>query len=849
MLSSFARITLRHFARHKLRTLLTIMGVALGLAAIIGMWLVESVASRAFEHAVTATAGRAQLQIDNGQVGVHEQLLEQVSALPQVDAAAPSVQGFLSVAGLRGETIYVMGIDLLADAKVRDYQFESSKREASISDPLVFLAQPDSVALTREFMARYRLKPGDHLEVHSASGLKQLTVRGVLDMHKGPAQIFDGRLAVMDIFAAQRLFGLDHRFTRIDIVAAPRANIATLAARLTRVVAGRAIVDRPASRGKQFEKMMSGFASAYTFAGALAVIIAIYLIFNTMMISVTQRRREMGILRSLGMRRGELLALIALESLLLGGLGSLAGIVLGVGFARVVSPAANRLLTQSSGGTYGTLMRPEVVLWGFALGIGSAMIAALLPAREAVKARPVEAMARWSPQAAAHYRKLTLAGIVCFAIAIALWLRAEALPLSAMTVALATQVSVLVGVSLMAPQVVMTFAAAVDTRLGIGGAPLPALACRSIVSNSRRVAVSAAAFAVSVTGAIGMATILSSVNLDLSHQLDLGFAGIDLLVAAPAGTFNPANSANLLPLPASLPAEIAAVPGVSKVAAENWVGIEYRGMPTNIVVSDGELRKTDILQGRYPVPGSDEIQIGEVIARRGNLHPADFLTLRTPRGETHLRITGIGFDASGSGWIGINRALYQRLWRDDKINQILVAIKPGADLQRVSSEIRSRFGEGDGIVVLAARDFENEAKTALSGAVAAAYPINVICISIALLGLINSLVATVLDHTRELGILRATAATRTQLIWVVVIEAATVGIAAGVTGTLAGSLDGFLYMRGVFPALFSHTPLYAYPTGAAMFTFIAAIVLSAVAGYFPGRTAAQLKIVESLSYE
>src|SRR5438105_2677530 len=181
------RVTFRHFAAHKMRTLSTIGGIALGVAALVALRLVADAATQAFRHSVDRMAGKAVLEIANGDVGVPEELAAEVKAIQGVSVTAPSVQGFLGVEGMEGERIYVLGIDLLADQELREYQ--SGMSDTQVDDPLVFLAQPDSVALTDEFLARNHLRIGDLLRVHTTAGVKPLTVRASLDVKTGPATL------------------------------------------------------------------------------------------------------------------------------------------------------------------------------------------------------------------------------------------------------------------------------------------------------------------------------------------------------------------------------------------------------------------------------------------------------------------------------------------------------------------------------------------------------------------------------------------------------------------------------------------------------------------------------------
>jgi putative ABC transport system permease protein len=850
MLREFSQISLRHFTAHKLRTFLTVLGVALGISATIGMWLVEGTASRIFEHIVDGLQGKAQLEVSNGQSGIAEDLLDPIKALPGVEVATGAVRGFVPVATLKGERLFVFGVDLLADSKVHQYELRSSGNGATFKDPLVFLAQPDSVALTSEFLKRHSLKQGDKIRVSGTVGAVNLTIRGELGVSKGPATLFNGRLALMDVFAAERLFGFNHRFSEIDVVPKAGASLAVRAA-LLKVVGERGGVESTVERERALDRDMAGFRSAYTFAGILAVVIGIYLIFNTMTIAVAQRRREIGILRAVCMRRGELLRLIALESMLIGGLGAVLGIALGYGFAQAILPALAALM-QGQEFIRDLRLSAQVgpMLWAVVLGLVSALVASLLPAREAVSVQPVEAIRGYSGSVNSGelYRWAGFAGAGCICAAMLSWLMRDWAP-----AVMINQIGLLAGVSLLAPAVVRSLALRTERVFSFSSSPLMALAGRNIATNLSRITISASALAVSIAGAVGAATILSSMHVDLTKQIDLGFGDVDLIIASTPGSFNPGDSSDWLPLPRSVVGELAELSGVARVTAERWLRVPLGDGESELVVNDfnsGSLRRPpDVIKGRLAEPGRGEVFVGEQVARRLGLDVGSELKLKTPGGGAAFRVSGIAYDASIAGWIGLPTSVYRQLWKDDTVNQILLRLKPGADLDAVSDEIRNRFGDRYALTLLATGRFRREAGQALSMAMAGAYPINAMAIAIALLGVVNSLMATILARTREFGVLRATVAKRSELLAMIVAEAATIGLGSGVLGVSVGSFMGYAYVRGAFPILFHHVPAYSYPFGAAAFALVGAVVLSSLAGYFPGRRAARLKIVEALAYE
>jgi len=229
MIRAFRGISLRHFMTHKLRTLLTFGGIALGVAIVVAMRLMHQSVSSSYERTVAKIAGKAAIEITNGDGGVPEELLDEVKHVPGVKLAAASVQGFVSLPRYPGDRLYVFGIDLLADQELRDYQY-GSESAATIDDPLVFLA---AARLDRDLEGVPRSLPAWRSTTRSRSsrraGGHDLKVRASLETKTGPATLFAGRFAVMDVFrGAAPVRSRSALHTQIDVGLADGAELATV---------------------------------------------------------------------------------------------------------------------------------------------------------------------------------------------------------------------------------------------------------------------------------------------------------------------------------------------------------------------------------------------------------------------------------------------------------------------------------------------------------------------------------------------------------------------------------------------------------------------------------------------
>ena len=204
-----------YLKKHAVRSLLTVIGIVLGVAVFVAMHTANQAVFFAFERTVDRIAGAAQLQVTAGEAGFPEEVLERVQAIPEVQVAVPVIEAPAGT-NLPGQgNILILGVDMTGDRSLREYDLESGD-EAVIDDPLVFLAQPDSIIITKEFAERNNLRVGDRLTLSTMIGDKPFTVRGIM-RSGGLTSAFGGNLAIMDIYAAQQVFGRGRRFDRIDL--------------------------------------------------------------------------------------------------------------------------------------------------------------------------------------------------------------------------------------------------------------------------------------------------------------------------------------------------------------------------------------------------------------------------------------------------------------------------------------------------------------------------------------------------------------------------------------------------------------------------------------------------------
>jgi len=392
MFSMLAQVTWKQWLQHRLRTALTLLGIALGVAVFFAVRTANLTLLSSLTLTIEKMAGKATLQVVGNEGGFPEAIWETVKDTPGVHVAQPVIEVLANTAFEDESSLMIVGVDMLGDRELREYQFDEEGSE--IADPLIALAQPDSILISRKFAEKYNLKDGDKLPLYTSQGRKEFTVRGIFKP-AGIGEIFDGQIAVMDVFNAQFVFNRGRNIDRIDLMNEPEVSVEELQRRLRERLPTAIEVTRPTSRGQGIENAVSAMKIGMTVASFIALLVGVFIIFNTFSISVNQRWKEIGILRALGVERRNVQRMFLAESVVMGILGSAIGVGLGfflaVGAERVMSQVAAQLFS------YVSTQQPPVFRWdyavtSFAIGVVTSLLGAWLPSRAASRLNPILAL-------------------------------------------------------------------------------------------------------------------------------------------------------------------------------------------------------------------------------------------------------------------------------------------------------------------------------------------------------------------------------------------------------------------------------------------------------------------------
>ena len=367
-------LVLRPLARDPLRTCLTILAVALGVAVVIGIDLAGNAAAGSFQSSLTTLLGTTDLQISaNG--SLDETLITKLTQLPIDARFSPVLEAQLLTS--TGVSIDLFGVDLIAAAQ------ETSQPAGT--------ATPDALSLSTALARRLHLTSGTRLTLRLPTGPQTFRVSRLIDSK-------DSEFAILDIATAQQILNRYGKLDRIDVFLAPRQDFSTAAKAIRAALPTAVLVDTPGTRASENQRMLRAFRWNLRVLSYISLVVGAFLIYNTISISVVRRRPEIGILRAIGAARVHIFFLFLAEALLVG----IAGSALGVALGRAMAEGLVGLIAQTVNALY-TSSRPAAIHLTLAsaaiaalTGLAIALLSALGPALEAMRVAPTEAMSRGS---------------------------------------------------------------------------------------------------------------------------------------------------------------------------------------------------------------------------------------------------------------------------------------------------------------------------------------------------------------------------------------------------------------------------------------------------------------------
>ena len=842
-------IAWRSLAARRLRSILTVVGIALGVAVLYASLANNSAIDASVGRTVAAMLGTADFRVSTfAETGLRQSTVEAIGATPGVLVAGPEVErrtylqpGPGSVSTGLQPPVTVLGIDPRLDALLHPPAIAAG-------NPLV--PGESGTALISERLAREDgLGIGDSMILGGQIDPAQSTVR-IVGLVAGDGRLpgGDGRLVMVPVDLARTLFGLEG-VTRVDVAIAPGASrdqvIEALEAQITTQPY---LLSTPEDLRASLRAATAEFQATTGLIAAVALFVGAFLIYNTLSMTIGERLREVGLLRAAGATRRQVAWLIVLQALVLGLLGSLLGVLLG-GILAVWLGGAFAAGVVAIGGIAQTetpVSVPGLVL-SIGVGIVVTLAAALEPAWRASRIAPIEALRRTLFQAPVAGARLAWVGIVFLVVGVAglaLW------PSGGATAGLLRSLGVyalLLLVTLLSPIILPALSRIVGAPLGVAFRAEERLARNAIGRDPARTALTVGALTIGLAMIVAIGAIAQSDRRAAESWLEEVIPGETLLTSIrPIGATE------------GIEAELAGLPGVervspigrfdlavgrSRVDAAAVVGTDLLvDERLRIVVGDRRAALLALDEGGSAVlPRSLAEQLGVTVGSELTALAADGSPRAlTVSGIAERTIPGRAGETVLVGW-------------SDAVEQFGVE---GADALAVRYQ-PGREADSRSLLESSARQLALEpsplsaAQGAASDTLAQLFAVfdvlAAVAVVIAGFGIVNTLTMSVLERVREIGVLRAAGMTRRQVWRMVLVEAAVIGIAGAILGVLLGLLVAafMLALAGGFPLVASLDPPWVVIGLSALFGVLVAVA----AAWYPARVASRMSIVRAVQFE
>jgi putative ABC transport system permease protein len=844
------KVALRGLLARKLRLVLTALAVALGVTLIAGTYVFTDTINGSFDRIFQETnkgtdvalAPKNDLAGDDDPPPISGDVLRRVQQVDGVEA----VEGVVFSSGVSfrkadGSKLGGQHFGAVASAS-SDRRFE----DYAVRDG-TFPKTADEVMIDKGLAEKGGFEVGDKIQIAAQAPKKTYTITGLAQI-AGVDSLGGFSIAVMTLPEAQRI--TDHRdaYDEIDVAATPGVSKEELKARIAEIAPPNVDVrtgeEQAASQSQDIRDNLGFLRTALLAFAGISLFVGAFIIFNTFSITVQQRTREFGLLRTLGAKRRQVLRAVLSEGLVLGVLGSLAGLGLGVLVA-----SGLKALFKAVGfdvPANGTVIETRTIIVSLLVGTLVTLVATMAPALRATRVPPIAAISEGYQRETRRHRfatplasLLTAAGLVLMGIGLFGGMAASA----ALSFVGFGAIATFLGVALLSPRLVGPIASVVGAPMEKARGLTGRLARENSVRQPGRTAVTAAALMIGVALVTFASVFAAGAKTTINNAIDNGSRAQAVIQNQNGfGSFTPQATR-----------DVSQVAGVHDVAAVRFGEARFKDDDLGITGVDpatfSSLYHAEWQQGSDATMRS--LGPGEAIVSKGfaedhSVKVGETLTLRSGlERDVPLKVIGILDDKGGlTGNLTVANQDLASQFGFRKDGFVFVGFDGSRPAGETLAEIRKilddRYPEAE---ALTNQEFKDEQAGQIDQLLALIYALLALAIIVSLFGIVNTLVLSISERTRELGMLRAIGMSRRQVRRVIRYEAVIVAVIGGAIGLGVGIVLSLLVTRAIDGFALS------IPVGQLIFVLIASALAGVLAAILPARRASKLDVLESLAYE
>ncbi len=857
---SFGALAWRQITARPVRAFLTAAGIVLGVAMIFAVLTLSATVQNTFDDLFASVYGRTDLIVaGEDQTSLGPAISDRVAAVDGVAAAEQRLLGIFVLVGPDGRasedpgsTLNIAGEDPRVD-DLTDSRIVSGRR----------VRNGNEVNLQDSWADSQGIELGDRVRFATPAGVKALRVVGLFEFSTGLE--FGGQgFGLIPLRRARSLLDRPRGSDEIAVAVDPDADPEAVARQLRRALPSAVKVQTPAAQSEDVQAQLQGFDTVIFFFAAMALFVGGFLIYNSFNMTVLQRTREIGMLRTVGARRGAIVALVEREALILGTVGSLFGLGLGLGLTHLLVE-----LLRASDLPVGKLdFTPTAPIAAVVTGVGTAAFGALIPALRASRVPPIQAVLGTEGLRGRPRPLRGLIGVTLIAAGAAGAYNlgaADQVSNAEIAGGMAGTLGVFLGIALVAPFLI-------GPMVRVLSAParwlLPAegrLAADAARSDAIRTAATATGLLIGLALVVAIQTLGSSFLRSIEDELDRTFAR-DLTVqprgfspgAGPQQSISHRVSAALArideakvvaPQRMLFVEELPEPPPPDQRSGSKTSGVLFAFDPDVFDQVDQTTIEDATREQAFAGLKKGGVTIGRGLADEYGIGVGDTLLLDGPAGKRRAPIVGIVRTVfAGGQTVGMSLATIERIYGVTADSLIAIKARSEQDRAALRSKVdRLLANRFPNLEALSNEEVKADAEDQFQQVFGFFGAIVAVAVIASLFGIINTLSMSVFERTREIGVLRALGATRRQIRRTIAIESLMIGLIGALLGIGVGAAIGWALLKGLAAGVPGVT--YTAPISTIVGVVIAGIVLGLLASILPARRAARQDVIDALGYE
>ena len=830
---------IRSIRTERFLTSLSIIGVALGIGLFTSIRVASDRAISSFESDIRSLTPYTEYEITHSAgIDFDERIYERVRSLaedsfPVLKASAyfPSLGESLDINGVY--TIKTLGF--LRPAHRQRFDTET------------FFRDLNGIIITKHFADAHSLKKGDSLPAQVYDSLHELKVVDIIDAPSVPSNA-----VIMDIGNFQESFALTGKLSRIDVAADE-----TTAGRIRKILPPGLSLEKKAQVIENRKSLLASFRYNLEFVGLIAILVGVFLLYNTVFITVVKKRTEIGILRGLGAGRRTVVLLFVIQGLFLGTIGSFLGIGIGQAFAYVSVAAVQKTITSmySAVTISDYLITPAEAFSALLLGVVISLAASVIPAYESSRILPTESSREGSFEGRRRRRRglFSCIGFIIIAVGMAsAYLDYRLMPFPFPFLAYAGILLIILGFTLVSPVYLSFFIRLMERPVGTTFGPAGSIASADMQGSIYRFSVALMSVAISSSLIVSLLIVIVSFRNSLTRWINQNISA-DVYIKPSSCRSNFC----FFPLSPDLVQTLQRLPGVAGIDRFRTLEIGYGGKKIVAGFGDTEVART-FSQKRHSGSAARfresaarrEAGISTYIATKYGLKKGDALELQTPRGPVRFLIRDVFSSYSTtSGFIYMDRRWLDEYWGLDDATQLGLYVGEGVDISRFIRQLQAALSPRYSLDIMNTRELRERVLSIFNRTFAITYAIELIAVAVALIGVVNTLFSLVLERRREISVIRYLGGSWGQIRRMLILSAGIVGITGIILGSVIGGIMSVIFIEVINKVSFGWQIDLDVPVGYLSVVSAALFLTTLLAGVLPARVARKIDPKKFISFE